>query len=77
MYLVSILDHGAERVIRAETVTLTQTDVVTASNGAVQIFKVTQLLELLIIDPPEDAPEAVVEAARALIRKYRKAQSLN
>jgi hypothetical protein len=77
MYLVSVLDSGAERVIRADTVTLTSTDIVIASEGIVRVFKISELLELLVVETPADAPETVIEAARAVIRKYRKAQSLN
>ena len=77
MFLISVLDHGAERILRAETVTLTSTDIVLSHDGAVEIFKLAQLLELLIVDPAKDAPEPMVERARAVIRKYRKAQNIN
>jgi hypothetical protein len=77
MYLVSVLDNGAERVIRAESVTLTSTDIVIVSDGLARVYRSSQLLELLIVEPRTDAPEAVIEAARAFIRKYRKSETLN
>ena len=68
MYIVSVLDEGAERNFQADIVTLTGTEILISTRGVARNFKVSQLIGLAVVEQPLD----VVEAKRAVYQKYRK-----
>ena len=49
MYLVAVMDKGAERIFRTDTVALTLTSLTIAVEGTFQMFAPSQLVEIVII----------------------------
>ncbi|CDZ65228.1 Hypothetical protein NGAL_HAMBI2605_34970 [Neorhizobium galegae bv. orientalis] len=77
MYIVSVLDDGAERNFQADIVTLTETDILISTGDVARNFKISQLIGLAAVERASEFVDAVIEATRAVDQRDRKNGLLN
>lgn len=78
MYIISVLDQGEERVFRAETVMMSETNLMISTGGEIKLFKPADLIELMVLEPiPDCGLPVILETSRLLYRKPQEPEVVN